>query len=393
MRGYYRGDPRDLYEAALQYAQEYVEERPPGKEPGAAMVEYTDAWRVPRLRSLYTRALRDHVPRGDAEDALRASGALYSGGSGLVGAAAVLAANAPWDPVTYELIAYRSLDRLGEPRCVTGDPRAESVLPPCTWANYDLYTGRPVMAPGGPDPVLAGFRGSMPWCLARAGRLLCEETSLWALYATNQHTGLHTRRHPHSPPRPYQSLRIRAVVASQPRELAGGHVVVTVEHAWGRLDAAFYRETGPLRDAARLLRPGDHVVLEGVVVPRSIGPTLAVEALTVSRLSRETLRLAPRCPRCGHRMTSMGRGKGYKCPRCGHRDPGARPLLLELPRRLLPGRYTSTVSGARHLTMFEWWPPASGGPPRGVYSVECFVVPGPEPPAFSRSPESCKPVV
>ncbi len=387
LRGYSRVPPGELAETAAEAQWSYVEERPPGKLPGIAVYPGADPWRDPRLRYLYKRALADYVPASMARRLAVKAGAQLAGGSGVVGAAASLAALAPWDPYTYELIAYRAPENMGKPRCVRRDPRLEKTVPPCGNANTDLYNGVVAAAPGGPDPVLAGFRGTLPWCLSQYAELLCEEPWAWTLYRSNQHTGIHTRA-ASGPPRPYKIVRVKGRVRGTPRLLPKGHVLVDLETPWGTLTAAFYRETGPLRDAARLLGEGDLVEVEAGVVPRLEGPTLAAEALTVYEVAERILRVAPRCPRCGARMESMGKGKGYRCPRCGLRDPRASPLQLRVPRPLRPGRYTGSVSGARHLTRLSWLEPGSGDP-RVSGPVECFSRRGRDPPPLSTPSPNC----
>jgi len=364
IRGYSRDPPERLLDHAYGLARDYRPRGPPGKEPGAALYPGTAPWRVPGLRGLYKRALQEYVPRRIALDRARKHRVLVAGGSGAVGAVAALAALAPWDEYTYELIAYRD----GRERRLRWDPQLEAGVPACAWGNYDLYTGRLAAAPGGPDPVLAGFRGSAPSCLAHYAGVPAEPPSLWAIYRSNQHTGGHTR---HWRPAPYRGVRVRVRAGREPRRLPGGHLVLSLDDG---LAAAFYRETGPLRRAAGMVGRGDELLLEGAVVPRSPGPTLAVDRLRVERVAQEYRELAPRCPRCGRRMKSMGRGKGYRCPACGYRDPGARPLRVWVPRRLLPGVVVPGVSGARHLTRYLWWRPARGlSLPRGPLPVGCFV--------------------
>ena len=382
LRGYSRVPLEDLLALAYEEAGAYASRRPPGKSPGVAVAPGWDAWRDPGLRALYLEALRGYMPRGHAIEAARRRGVLVAGGTGAVGAAAALAALAPWDPYTYELIAYRD----GGGRCLDPDPAAESRVPDGCGGNYDLYTRRPAAAPGGPDPVLAGFRGSRRVCLQAYTGLLCSRPRGWVLYRSNQHTGAHTRAY--GAARPYASLRLHGLVESTPRVLPGGHVLVEVAGA----TVAFYRETGPLARAARLLEPGDEVIVEGVLVPRGRGLTLAAEALWARGPGARVLRVAPRCPRCGSRMKSLGRGKGYRCPRCGYRDPGARPLELRAPRKAPAGRVTAATSGARHLTRLPWLPPAMGWEPLDPpLPASCFYSTTSEPPPVLGG--DCKPGV
>jgi len=370
LRGYSRAPPEELASTAYELLLEYSPRRPPGKRPGVAVVDTVAPWRRPPLRSLYLEAVRGYVARERALEAARRGGAIIAGGSGAVGASAALAALAPWDEYTFELIAYRSRDR-----CVEPDPAWEARVPTTCWGNYDQRSGAPVAAPHGPDPVLAGFRGSDPRCLAAYAGALCSEASGWIIFRSNQHTGVHLRD-PHRRPIPYGAHVAPMRVSSPPRVLPGGHVILDAPGA----PAAFYRETGRLARAARMLRPGDEVRVGGVASPRGGGLTLAAEELVITRVNQEYVTVAPRCPRCGARMESAGRGKGYRCPKCGYRDPSARPLRLWVPRRLAPGRITSSPGRARHLTRI---PEASTsrGPPLGEpLPAWCFLSTGSEPP-------------
>lgn len=379
VRGYSRIPHEELLEIAASEAESYTSRRPPGKGPGVALYKNIDAWRVPQLRTLYHRSLTTYIPRSIAVKVAGKTGVSVIGGPGVVGAVASLAGLAPGDPYTYELIAYRKPENMGRERCVERDPHTGRGEPLCSIANYDLLEGKLASAPGGPDPVLAGFRGLDPSCLGAMRRVLCEEPDGWTLYRSNQHTGVHGIQGSLRP-LPYNYVAVRGRVAGDPIVLPGGHVIVELETAWGRVTAAFYRETGPLREVASRLMRGDIVVVEGGVVPRSMGPTLAADVLQVEGLTRVEEAASPRCPRCGSRMKSVGRGKGYRCVRCGYRDPAATPIHIEVPRRLVPGRYTPSVSYARHLTRFNWWTPNSSFKPR-LMRVECAVSYDAMPPA------------
>lgn len=358
-------DPSDVWELALSMAEEYSLGRRwwAGKWFGVAMYP-GEAWRDSRLRWLYLKALVDVVPRDVAESA--GKGARFTGGRGVIGALAALAALAPGEDYTFELTAYRQPWLWGDPRCLLEGRDAlavEAGIPPCAFNNVSLE-GRVVAAPRGPDPVLAGFRGDCPWALSLYSRLLCEPPAGWVLYRSNQHTDAHGI--PLTSLRPYATGRVRGVVAASPERIPGGHTAVELETPLGRVDAVFYRETGPLSRAAMLLRPGDVVEVQGSVrpyAPRGI-PTLAVDKMIVHTVAPTVRLAAPRCPRCGARMKSAGRGKGYKCPRCGFKDPTAGPLRIPLGRELSPGVYTPPTGWLRHLTAPAWRRPRRDPPRR-----------------------------
>ncbi|MEB2836149.1 MAG: tRNA(Ile)(2)-agmatinylcytidine synthase [Desulfurococcales archaeon] len=342
---------------AESLAWEYTAPRvgEPEKQPGVACV-LGRPWESRVARALYSRALTDVVT---VDEALRVAwriGARVAGGRGRIGAVSALAALAPGDPYTYELTAYRHPSMWGERRCVDHEAAAkvEAAVPPCVFNNYDPQRGRLTAAPGGPDPVLAGFRGTCPEWLGAYSTVLCEEPHFWVLYRSNQHTDAHAR--PLGPPRPYKTGVAKAVVESDPRVAAGGHVFVRARLEGGAsVELAFYKETGPLNRAARLLRAGDSITVLANVRPYSPHgiPLLTVEKMLVQRVAASRIRASPRCPRCGHRMKRTGRGGHYKCPRCGYKAPLS-PLVIPEPRLMGPGVYTPGEGRLRHLTAPPW---------------------------------------
>lgn len=345
---------RSACELAASLVEEYTKPRlgEPVKKPGIACAG-GKPWEAAHLQLLYRRALTDIVTPDLADKAAERAGVKLRGGRGRIGAAASLAALGPGDPYTFELTAYRHPDAWGEERCILHGlaPRVEASLPPCTFNNYDAHSGKVAAAPGGPDPVLAGFRGTCPGYLTAYAKLLCEKPHFWVLYRSNQHTDPHA--HALGAPRPYKTGLLEGTIYSTPEITPGGHVVVGVRTDNGHvIDAAFYRETGPLNRAARLLAPGDRVRLLASVRPyhprgRAV---VTVEKMTVLELTPRFIMVAPRCPKCGHRMKRMGSRGGYKCPKCGYRDPNAAPVRLWSPRSLAPGVYTPWPGRLRHLT-------------------------------------------
>ncbi|MGC9210164.1 MAG: TiaS agmantine-binding domain-containing protein [Acidilobus sp.] len=351
LRLLYHGEPDEILELAWQLAQEYTTPRPPlpNKQPGVVVAE-GPVWRSEALRSLYLQALTDVVTFDVALRALKSVSATFRGGRGVIGAAAALAALAPQDPYTFELTFYRLPENWGTDRCVdftkafSVDSRTQAAF-----NNLDLEDRVVTAAPGGPDPVLAGFRGLDPDELWAYSEALCERPHFAVLFKSNQHTGVHLRP---GRPAPYRSILVRGIISSTPRSLPGGHAVVTVRTEFGDLDVVAFRETGPLVDALKMLRPGDEVEVGGGVRPYSPAGrvTIAVELMRVLKVSRQTLRVPPRCPVDGSTMESVGRGKGYRCPRCGLRLPEDAAIHVEIPRPLMPGLYLPKEGRLRHLT-------------------------------------------
>lgn len=342
-------ETRDLVETVSWLLAEYTLDRPaePGKGPGFAVVT-GNPWQK-QLRLLYRMALTGVVTRDLAVAAVERIGGLVSGERGVIGASSALGSLSPWDDYTYELIYYRRPENWGEPRCVK--KTSEHWIPPCTFNNA---SGKlPVAAPRGPDPVLAGFRGDCPEKLHIYREWLCEEPHFWVLYRTNQHTDapaiIGAPRRPH----PYNYYFGWVKVLSKPKRLPGGHTIVEAKLAGYQIRSplAFYRESWPLNEAASRLIPGDTLWIMGSSRPHSGGttPTIAVDKMRIARLARQTRTVSPLCPRCGHRMKSAGRGKGYRCPRCGYYDPNAKPLTIEIPRNIGPGWYAPREGRIRHL--------------------------------------------
>ena len=296
-------------------------------------------------------------------------------GRGISGALAAVGETLVGDH-TYELLAYRTPENRGLPRAVEARSVVEmdEATRPLTFNNYDPATGRVLITPRGPDPVLLGVRGESPDVVLRAFKMLRigEPVERWAIFRTNQGTDAHLVRRLVRELRPHLPAIVRGYVIGSPRMIAGGHVIFSVSDGSGEVDCAAYEPSGPLRRVALSLWDGDVVEVAGGV---KIGPggrlTLNIERLKVVELAPKLLAENPRCPRCGKRMKSMGRGKGFRCPKCGLRDPGAQKVLVEAPRNIRPGLYLPPPRSQRHLTkplrrygLEKYGPP---GPPRGEW--------------------------
>ncbi len=358
LRLWYDGSAEELLDLVWPIVEEYTSPRPPlpGKRPGVVVLE-GKPWENPALRWLYSKALSDVVTLDVVEGVIDKAGALWRGGRGLIGAASAMAALAPGDPYTFELTFYRRPELWGSKRCIDDakvidiEARSSSTL-----NNLDLAARRSSAAPGGPDPVLAGFRGTYAGELWKFEDALCERPHFAVLYRSNQHTQVHTVD---SEPLIYRAVRVRATVASTPQKLPGGHVIVEVGTEYGHFDVAFYDESGPLRRAAEMLRPGDVVIVEGGVRPYSPRgrTTISAESMYVVSLSESHIKVNPRCPRCGSRMESAGSGKGYRCPRCGLTLKDAQSQSIVVTRDLMPGLYSYRLGRVRHLSSAGVTPP------------------------------------
>ncbi len=352
------GRVEDAVEALVQASAEYRgATRHPTSSPGMVFAVDVDPH---AFQPMYKMALTDLVTPDLAYRYAEKLGVLvpreYRGARGIVGALTALGALLEDEDYTYELLAYRSPERWGSPRLV--DPgsvkRMDAETRPFTFNNYDEDEDRVLITPRGLDPILVGIRGEDPRVLRRALGLLeiDEPLDAWIIYRSNQATDAHHVPRQVAELKPYRTGSVEVTVASSPRILPKGHVILRVTDDTGTIDAAFYEPTRTLPRVARKLVPGDRIRISGVVKPASSarGVTFNVEKLEIIELS-ETYRLVnPRCPRCGARMTSAGKGKGFKCRKCGYRDPHARKERIPISRDISRGIYVAAPSAMGHLT-------------------------------------------
>jgi tRNA(Ile2)-agmatinylcytidine synthase len=113
-----------------------------------------------------------------------------------------------------------------------------------------------------------------------------------------------------------------------------------------------YEPTKNFRQIIRQLLPGDRVIAVGSFKKGSIN----LEKMKVVSLAKaETIR-PPLCTACNKRMTSDGKGKGYKCKKCDARADA--PEVQEISRTLETGWYEVPPTARRHLAkpLCRGWP-------------------------------------
>jgi tRNA(Ile2)-agmatinylcytidine synthase len=75
--------------------------------------------------------------------------------------------------------------------------------------------------------------------------------------------------------------------------------------------------------------------------------SINLEKIKVRSLVQVVRERPPMCPACTRRMTSAGKGKGFKCRTCSSRAVHAERSLIE--RSLAEGWYEVPPSARRHL--------------------------------------------
>ena len=337
------------------------------------------------LTGFYTSAVKTML---NTEDALRVISALrldffaMKNGRGVIGALAALSFNAALrlgisHDITYELLAYRRRERWGTRREIDEESvwKAHLATYPLTWDTVDEENRKIVFAPHSPCPVLFGIRGdSIPSILTARSIIRSEPTEREMIFITNQGTDAHLInfcREAHELEE-FQSYVIEGTVVEPPKNLTGGHVVFTIETRcrWNEhrdekknvnsardetcgektdetdekyIDCIAYEPTKQFRDVVRRLMVGDEVIVFGTFKRNTIN----LEKLCVKSLVRHVVR-NPRCPSCGRRMESAGRGQGFRCRQC--RTYERKKAVERIERKIKEGFYEVPPSARRHIS-------------------------------------------
>jgi tRNA(Ile2)-agmatinylcytidine synthase len=329
----------------------------PGTEPG--VVFFSGSVIPDRLSAFSKQAIQGIVKMKDAltlASSLGAEAIGFKTGRGVIGALAAVGENLIGDH-TYELIAYRVPPNRGSKRQVD----KESVLEmdrktkPFTYNNVDLETGRVLITPHGPDPILYGIRGQTADVVRKAhGLVRCfEPVERWTIFRTNQGTDAHLRSISSiEDVKPYRPVVIEGAVSHPPRIVPRRHVVFSVSDGKGQIDCAAYEPTGDLRKKAVELILGDAVEAFGGVRPASVNRpvTVNLEKFRVLHLAEKLVFTNPLCPHCGRRMESMGAAKGFRCDSCGLRSSKLKKQTNVIRRNLEERLYVTSLRSQRHLT-------------------------------------------
>jgi tRNA(Ile2)-agmatinylcytidine synthase len=275
---------------------------------------------------------------------------------GIIGALAAIGEDLKGDH-TYELIAYRTPQCRGTQRQL--DPASVAEMDkktrPLTFNNVDSETGRILITPHGPDPILYGIRGETASIVKRAGKMVkaIEPIERWTIFRTNHGTDAHLRRsaaieeiHPFNP------VIVKGTLSKTPSIIPRRHVIFAISDETAQVDCAAYEPTGELRKTAQKLLVGDVIEAHGGVRPPSKKRpmTLNLEKLKILALATKTASQNPLCPQCGRRMESMGSGKGFRCPKCGFRSMKLEKSTVEKGRDLKKDLYVTSPRSQRHLT-------------------------------------------
>nr|MDO8080610.1 tRNA(Ile)(2)-agmatinylcytidine synthase [Candidatus Freyarchaeota archaeon] len=256
---------------------------------------------------------------------------------------------------TYELTTYRTPENYGKPRKLDIDSvrNMDSATSPNTFCNID--DGRILITPHGPDPILYGIRGDTAEVVYAAHNMVTslEPIERWVIFRSNQGTDMHLRFLPSiSQVRPYLSVILNGEVSNRSKTISGGHVIMQIKDHTGNIDCAAYEPTGAFREVIKNLIPGDLVRVYGGVRPASsLHPlTINLEKIEILKLAPLIVKFNPKCTKCGKRMTSAGKNKGFKCKKCGLKLTEIEKSTFEISRNIAEKLYLPPARAHRHLT-------------------------------------------
>ena len=275
---------------------------------------------------------------------------------GIIGATAAIGETLRGDH-TYEIIAYRAKENLGTKRRVDEQSifEMDKQLAPYTFNNVDAETGRVIITPRGPDPILFGIRGESADVVKKAFGLVksLEPIERWEIFRSNQGTDAHlTQVDFLNKLEPYSSVISKGVISQNPRIVPVRHVIFAIKDDSGEVDCAAYEPTGNLRKIARELIVGDQVEVYGAV-RKPIAEktfTLNLEKINILALQQKVRMENPFCSNCGKRLKSMGKNQGFRCEKCNGKFAHLTKKETAVPRTLETGLYVTSTRSQRHLT-------------------------------------------
>jgi tRNA(Ile2)-agmatinylcytidine synthase len=278
----------------------------------------------------------------------------FKKGRGIIGGLAAIGEELGGDH-TFEFIAYRVLENRDKPRRVdTLSVKKMDTKSPLTYNNIDTETGRVLITPRGPDPILCGIRGETPEAVKHAYNMISieEPVERWIVFRTNQGTDAHLRKvSPVSEIQPFNPVIVEGTVSKNPTIIRGGHVIFSIKDKTGEVDCAAYEPTVILNRMARKLMKGDKLKVYGGVRPSSeYSLTVNLEKVRVLKLISKGSFVNPICTKCGKRLKSMGKNQGFRCDKCGFRSSELNKMKIDEDRGINERLYITSPRSQRHLT-------------------------------------------
>jgi tRNA(Ile2)-agmatinylcytidine synthase len=279
----------------------------------------------------------------------------FKKGRGIIGGLAAIGENLHKDH-TFEIISYRLPENLDKPRQLQVlSIKAMDSKSPLTFNNVDPDTGRILITPRGPDPILCGIRGETPEAVKRAYNMVIidEPVERWMIFRTNQGTDAHLWRvSAIGEIQPFSPVVTQGRISKSPHIIQGGHVIFSIKDKTGEVDCAAYKPTGTLCKTARELIMGDILKVYGGVRPNTSEHSLTInlEKIKILELVLKTSYVNPNCPECTRRLKSMGKNQGFRCDKCGFRSSELKKLQVNEERGFKGELIITSPRSQRHLT-------------------------------------------
>ena len=129
-------------------------------------------------------------------------------------------------------------------------------------------------------------------------------------------------------------------------------MILSIRDLASEVDCAAYEPTGVLRSVARKLIIGDQIEVYGGVRPRSSGRPLTInlEKIRLVKPAPQLIYHNPVCLKCGARLKSMGKDKGFRCDKCRTRYSTFTKTAVRVKRDVTRGLYITSTRSQRHLT-------------------------------------------
>jgi tRNA(Ile2)-agmatinylcytidine synthase len=354
----YNGNVEEkIKEAVMSTVEEHADLDFKGTEPGIVFFKRA---KIPKEVKMFSKkAITGIVSRKDALKLVRkfkAEALGFKNGRGIIGGLAAVGENLQGDH-TYEVLAYRVPENYGLKRMVDEASifEMDEATKPYTFNNVDWEKKRVIITPRGPDPILFGIRGETPEIVKKAFSMVkpLEPIERWVIFRTNQGTDAHLKRVDKlNQIKPYHPVIVKGFACSEPKIVPRRHVVFSIGDDSGRIDCAAYEPTGVLRKVTGKLIIGDYVeVYGGVRKPSQKNPlTINLEKIRLLKLAPKVVYQNPLCPKCGKRLKSMGRAKGFRCEKCGSKYSELEKAKVKIKREVRRELYITSPRSQRHLT-------------------------------------------
>ena len=298
------------------------------------------------------RAIYEFITIDEAEEFGKSIGCeihKFKKGRGIIGSIASI--GLPLEDFTFELLTYRSSDNYGTKRQIDYDSvyEMDKQTFPDTFENIDYSENYIAIEPKTPCPVLYGIRSNNVESLKKAKEIVkvTEPIVDWCIFKTNQHTDMHIQKTKDiSSMNQFGCYCVCGTVKNKPRIIDGGHMFFYLEDESGEIECGAYEPTKNFRHIVSHLRPGDVIKVYGGIGEQN---TFNIEKFQVIELNDVEFK-NPICE-CGKRMTSAGKGKGFKCKKCGRKIKSDDKIPIKINRELEINQFYETpVSARRHLS-------------------------------------------